>query len=239
MKKIFGEWSLFEIVWLAAFSGIAFLLSILWKDNLLGFSVFLTGVLCVVLAAKGNIYNYAFGIYNSIGYAWLSYHNGLYGEVFLNLLFFVPTGIAGWIMWKRKTHMGIVEMRRMKWKGIAGTLLLCVAGTVACGLWLSTLQGQNTPFFDAFNVVASVLATLAMMWRYREQWMLYIGINLAETAMWSIRLLNGGADAPTMVVMWAAFLVNSVYGFYNWNKGAKLAAGIAAGGAVEAKGQGI
>lgn len=227
MKKIFGAWSPFEIIWLAAFSGVAILLSVLWQDRFFDFSVFFTGVLCVVLAAKGSIWNYIFGIYNSIGYAWLSYHNGLYGEVLLNLLFFVPTGIIGWIMWSRKTHQGVVEMRRMKRRGIAGTLALCVVCTVGCGLWLSTLKGQNTPYFDAFNVVASILATLAMMWRYREQWILYIGINLAETAMWAIRLANGSADAPTMVVMWAAFLVNSLYGYYTWNKGAKHTAGTA------------
>ncbi len=80
--KIKG-WNLFEIVWLALFFIIMLALSYFWKSSILGITVYLTGVLCVVLAAKGNIWNYAFGIYNSIGYAWLSYQNGLYGEVML------------------------------------------------------------------------------------------------------------------------------------------------------------
>lgn len=108
MKRVFQGWNWFELAWLASFSAVAIVLSILWKDDFLAFSVFLTGVLCVVLAAKGSIWNYAFGIYNSVGYAWLSYHNGLYGEVLLNLLFFVPTGIIA-TRWRPKSSMKITS----------------------------------------------------------------------------------------------------------------------------------
>lgn len=214
-------WNRFEVLWLAVFSTIILVLAFSWKSSILGVTVYLTGVLCVVLAAKGNLWNYAFGLYNSIGYAWLSYQNGLYGEVMLNLLFFVPTGVIGWFMWRKRSRDNKVLMRKMKGNGIAGLVLLCMAATLAYGIWLSTLKGQNTPFLDAFSVVASILATLAMMLRYREQWILYISVNIVETVMWMIRLMNGSSDAPTMVVMWTAYLVNSVYGLYVWNKGAR------------------
>lgn len=220
LVKIKG-WNLFEIVWLALFSIIMLALSYFWKSSILGVTVYITGVLCVVLAAKGNIWNYAFGIYNSIGYAWLSYQNGLYGEVMLNILFFVPTGVIGWFMWRNRIHDSVVIMRKMKWKNVTGLVLLCAVATITFGIWLSTLKGQNTPYLDAFNVVASILATLAMIWRYREQWFLYISINIAETIMWVIRLMNGSSDAATMVVMWTAYLVNSVYGLYVWSKGSQ------------------
>lgn len=217
--KIKG-WNLFEIIWLFVFSTVAITLSIVWKDTYLGLSVFLSGVICVVLAAKGNIWNYVFGIYNSIGYAYISYNNHLFGEVMLNILFFVPTGIIGWFMWRKKVNHSTVEMRKMKPKSIAVMILVCIAATVIYGLWLSTIKGQNTPFLDAFSVVASIIATLAMMLRYREQWIMYIGINVAETIMWSLRLANGSHDIATLI-MWIAYLVNSIYGFYVWNKGSK------------------
>lgn len=50
----------------------------------MGFSVFLTGVICVVLVAKGSIWNYAWGTYNVVGYAYFSYINGYFGEEMLN-----------------------------------------------------------------------------------------------------------------------------------------------------------
>ncbi len=219
--KIKG-WNLFEIIWLALFSVIILILAFFWKSNILGITVYLTGVICVVLAAKGNIWNYAFGIYNSIGYAWLSYHNGLYGEVMLNILFFVPTAVIGWLMWRNRIQDKTVIMRKMKLQATSGMIFLCIIATIVYGVWLSTLKGQNTPYLDAFNVVASIIATLAMMWRYREQWILYICINVAEIIMWVIRLMNGSGDAATMVVMWTAYLINSLYGLYVWNKGTQV-----------------
>jgi len=218
--KIKG-WNLFEKVWLVSFAVIMLALSYLWKSSFWAISASLAGVMCVVLAAKGNLWNYAFGIYSSAVYAWVSYQNCLYGEVMLNLFFFVPTGIIGWFMWKNRTKDSTVIMRKMKGRSIIGLVLICAVASVVYGIWLSTLKGQNTPYLDAFNVVASILATLAMMWRYREQWFIYIGINIAQTIMWTIRLMDGSSDAVTMVVMWTAYLVNSVYGLYVWTKGSQ------------------
>ncbi len=81
------NWKPYEVVWLLLFSSIGIILTVVWKDNLFGFSVFMTGILCVVMAAKGNIWTYFFGMYNTFGYAYLAWNNHLYGEVFLNLLF--------------------------------------------------------------------------------------------------------------------------------------------------------
>lgn len=100
MKKVAANWNLFEITWLVLFTSIAVGFTVITKDSLFGFTVFITGVLCVVLAAKGNLMSYVFGMYNTIGYAYLAYMNGLFGEVMLNLLFFVPMNVIGFYMWK-------------------------------------------------------------------------------------------------------------------------------------------
>ena len=53
----------------------------------------ITGVICVVLVAKGNLYNYAFGIVNAIGYGTVAWQTGYYGDWLLNWFFFLPTQI--------------------------------------------------------------------------------------------------------------------------------------------------
>ena len=40
----------------------------------------IAGVICVVLVAKGSIWNYAFGIINVSMYAYISYKAALYGD---------------------------------------------------------------------------------------------------------------------------------------------------------------
>ena len=54
------------------------------------------GVLCVVLVAKGSIWNYLFGIVNVSLYALISYKADLYGDAALNALYYVPMQFIGW-----------------------------------------------------------------------------------------------------------------------------------------------
>ena len=213
------NWSLYEIIWLLMFSMVAILLTIIWKDTLFGFSVFITGVLCVVLAAKGNIWTYFFGMYNTFGYAYLAFNNGLFGEMGLNLLFFAPMNIVGFIMWRKCMSGSIVEMRGLQKKDKILTVVICVLGSIALGFGLSLINGQNTPYIDAITNVLSIVATFLMVWRFKEQWLLYIVLNIFTIVMWTIRTVNGSPDGAMMIVMWSAYLVNAVYGYYNWSKG--------------------
>ncbi len=214
-------WSWYERIWIVAFTAVALALSIFWKDTVFGFTVFLTGILCVVLAAKGNVWTYAFGAYNSATYAWLSYTSGLYGETMLNALYFLPMQLVGWLMWRHKLHGATVEMRRLGAKGVATVAAICALGTGVYGGWLSTLPGQFTPFLDAFTNVLSIVAMILMARRYREQWWLFFLVNLVSVAMWGLRAAAGTENAASMVVMWSAYLVNSVYGMVVWQRGSK------------------
>ena len=218
MKKLFQNWSKWEIVWLVTFSAVAIALSIIWKDTIFGFSVFLTGVICVVLVAKGNIWNYAWGTYNVIGYAYLSYINGYFGEVMLNAAYFLPMQLVGFLLWKRKMRGAEVQMKKMQlWQ--IGVMLLLAAGTIfGYGKILSMISGQNAPLLDSTSTVLSVIAMILMAMRYSEQWLLWIIVNVASIALWSLRLGSGVEGAAPMVVMWSAYLVNAVYGYITWNK---------------------
>lgn len=221
MKKVASGWSLFEIAWLALFTSIAALFTVILKDSLFGFTVFITGVLCVVLAAKGNLMSYVFGMYNTVGYAYLAYINGLFGEVMLNLLFFVPMNVIGFYMWKNNRQDGKLIMRQMELRGLLLVGAVCVLGCLLLGYGLSFIPGQNSPYIDATTTVLSVVATFLMVRRFKEQWLVYIVLNLFTVLLWAIRLLEGSSEGMLMIVMWSAYLVNAVYGYYNWNKGAK------------------
>lgn len=218
--KIKG-WNIYEIIWLLLFSTVAIILTVIWKDTIFGLSVFISGVLCVVLAAKGNIWTYIFGMYNSFGYAYLAYTNGLFGEMGLNLFFFVPMNIIGFVIWRMRMTENIVEMRGLNIKGKLLTTIVCLSGTISLGFAISLIPGQNTPYIDATTNVLSIVATVLMVWRYKEQWLLYIVLNIFTIIMWSIRTMAGSSDGAMMIVMWSAYLINAVYGYYNWNKGSK------------------
>ncbi|SEU10104.1 nicotinamide riboside transporter PnuC [Paenibacillus sp. NFR01] len=224
MKKVAGSWNRFELVWLFLFTAIAIIFTVVSKDSLLGFTVFITGVLCVVLTAKGKLISYVFGMYNTFGYAYIAYVNGLNGELMLNLLFFVPMNVIGFYMWRRNMEGGKLAMRQMKVRDMLLVGAVCVAGSVLLGFGLSFIKGQNSPYIDAITTVLSIVATLLMVTRFKEQWLLYIVLNMFTVLLWVIRTAEGSGEGPMMIVMWSAYLMNAVYGYYNWNKGAKEAA---------------
>lgn len=223
MRKYWSGWSLYELIWLGMFSGVAVALTVIMEDTLFGFTVFLTGVLCVVLAAKGNLMTYVYGMYNTLGYAYLSYENGLFGEVMLNMLFFVPMNVAGFLMWRRHRQGGKVFMRQMVRRSLLLVAAGCLLGSLALGFGLSLIPGQNSPYIDALTTVLSVAATLLMVRRFKEQWLLYIVLNVFTVLLWIIRLMDGSPDGGLMIVMWSAYLINAIYGYYTWNKGAREA----------------
>ena len=39
--------------------------------------------------------------------------------------------------------------------------------------------------------------------------------------MWTSRTIAGSQDGAMMIVMWSAYLINAVYCYYTWSKGAK------------------
>jgi len=219
------DWKIYEIIWLALFSAVAVFLTVTSNGSVFDFSVFLSGVLCVVLAAKGNIWTYAFGIYNTFSYAWLSYANGLFGEMGLNLFFFAPMTVIGYFMWKKHMSGHIVEMKKLR----RATVLTIFAGSLASiavmGWLLSFIPTQNTPYIDATTNVLSIVATFLMIMRFKEQWIMYMTLNVFTILMWSIRLANGSSEGMMMVVMWSAYLVNSIYGYHVWSAGANKTAG--------------
>ncbi len=219
IKNILKGWNMFEIIWISLFSVVAIVLAVLWKETLFGFGVFITGVFCVVLTAKGSLWSFVFGLFNTLGYAYIAYMNHLYGEMGLNLLFFLPTNIMGFLLWKK--HMTAnkkVEMRRLRVPAIIAVVFICITGSLALGFVLSLIPSQNTPYIDAITNIISIVATILTMWRYREQWLLYIVLNSFTIALWGIRTVNGGSDGILMIVMWSAYFVNAIYGYYNWSR---------------------
>ncbi|MDR6923510.1 MULTISPECIES: nicotinamide riboside transporter PnuC [Chryseobacterium] len=221
MNDILKSWKPFEIIWLLSFSLLSIGIAVINKDNWLNFFVLVSGILCVVLAAKGSIWNYVIGTLNTAAYAFVAYQNGLFGELGLYLIFFLPMNIFGYFMWKKHIKNDIVEMKSLQLKSLLAVFVLTALGCAVLGYLLSAVRGQNTPYLDGMSTIISITATILMILRYKEQWLLYIILNIVTVIIWIIRTLDGSESGIMMIAMWSAFLINAVYGYYNWNKGSK------------------
>jgi nicotinamide mononucleotide transporter len=218
---LFKNWNTFELSLFFLSFAVALCCTLTTDNSTLSFLTFLTGMLCVVFAAKGMILTYYTGLINSLLYSYIAYTNGLFGEVYLNLFFYLPINIAGIFLWRNKLKDTIVTMRKLSLLHTIGIVAVALVSIFLLGYLLALNPSQNTPYIDASTNVLGVMATILMVMRYREQWLLYISLNILTIIMWIVRAVNEGNDGQMMIIMWSAFLVNSVYGYYNWSKGTR------------------
>ncbi len=195
--------------------------------DLLGSVAAITGVLCVVLVAKGSIWNYLFGLMNVSLYAYISYKASLYGDAALNALYYVPMQFIGWWQWRKRGAAvseaeskgnGVqVKARRFTWGQRAVLAAGCLAAVVAVGFVLKHF-GDPQPFKDSTTTVLSIVAQALMALAFMEQWALWIITNIVSVVMWCVCVSRGEAHAGVMVIMWVFYLLNSVNGLRVWLK---------------------
>ena len=219
------DWTVFEKVWIVLFTLINLFLFFAWDDTLIGLISSLSGMLCVVLVAKGKISNYYFGIVQTATYAYISYGYGLYGEAMLNAIFYLPIQFIGIYMWSKNkvsqsTKGEDVKAERMGIKAWAVFIVLSIIASIIYAYFLNHIGGKQV-HIDSFAVVLSIGAQILMLKRYAEQWIIWIVVNVLSIVLWVTALSTTGGNDYTMVVMWTAFLFNSIYGYINWVKLAK------------------
>ena len=193
--------------------------------DLVGSLAAIAGVLCVVLVAKGSIWNYLFGLVNVSMYAYISYKAGLYGDAALNALYYLPMQFIGWWQWRKRGaavsesqagNDGVqVKARRLN---LLQRILLtagCVAAVILVGYVLRYF-GDPQPFKDSTTTVLSIVAQALMALAFMEQWVLWIITNIVSVAMWCVCVSRGEPHAAVMVIMWAFYLLNSINGLRVW-----------------------
>ena len=195
--------------------------------DLLGSIAGITGVLFVVLVAKGSILNYVFGLVNVSLYAYISYKVSLYGDAALNALYYVPMQFIGWWQWTRRGaavsaekagEAGVqVKARRFSWSQRAVLFVGCAAAVIAVGFILRYFDDPQ-PFKDSTTTVLSIVAQALMALAFMEQWILWIITNVVSVVMWCICVSRGEAHAGVMVIMWTFYLLNSINGLRVWKR---------------------
>lgn len=208
-------YTLFEKLFLLGMLVLQIVVYIIVPDTVIGIISGISGVISVVLCAKGKISFYFIGFVQTISYLILAWNNAFYGEVIENV-FYLVTMVWGIFLWKRNMQQNEdgtsdVKAKKFNWwmwtLAIIGTVIL----TAIMGFVLDRI-GSNQAYLDAATNVMSIFAQFLMIWRYREQWLWWVAIDVICTIMW----FNAGNWS--MVAMYIAWTINALYGWYNWSK---------------------
>ena len=185
-------------------------------DSLIGMICGIAGCICVALTAKGKISSYIFNFIQMITYMIICWDFALYLEFGEQVFYFIVC-IFGVFMWKKnmnKNEDGTFQVKAKKfalWQWIV-TAIIVAWTTWLLGYFGAEVLGSTLPYLDAMTVALAVLAQLLMVWRYREQWICWIVIDITTLIMFII------LGQWSMVAMYVAWTINAIYGWYNWTK---------------------
>lgn len=208
----------------------------------------ISGVLCVVMVAKGLLSNWIWGLVGSTSYGLLAWTSGYYGDWLLNWFYFLPAQFFIYYSWRNQLQADsqIVRMRRLgyHWYWVVVAVLLSVIAlssvllqldsflaealkrnsTVYDSLTVLTGSSWSGPLLDSLTVVLQITAQLLMIRMFAAQWPFWIMTNVLTLLAWVLVLAtepDSAAYAVPTIIMWSAFLINSIYGAISWYRGAK------------------
>jgi len=219
-KKQFTGWTTFEkvliVVMLVTLLGVNYQ----WGTNAVGNIATITGVLCVVLVSKKNVWNYFWGTINVILYAYIAYQAGYGGDFGLNAFYYLPMQFVGIYLWLKhptKTNSEEVVVHKPTTANYILTIVLLIGLTFLINASMPTwnefigMDANPASWIDSFTTAASIVAMVLMVKRMRLQWVIWIAVDILSIIMWAVFFKD-----YTMTVLWTAYTLNAIYGFYNW-----------------------
>ena len=212
-EEFLSGWKPFEVAWVVIFLAAQIIAYVLMPDSPLGMISGIAGILCVVFVSKGKISNYFFGLIFAYTYFYVSWGSNFLGEMNTALYVYIPSQFIGYFMWKQNMQNDnggeSVIAKALMPKGWAILLVSVAIGTLCFVQALKAAGGSSTTL-DGLTTIITVAAQLLMILRYREQWLLWIVLNVLSILLWQ--------GQPAMYLMYSAYLLNSLYGYYNWTK---------------------
>jgi len=219
MKKIFKDWSGFEIILLIASPLIVMLVGIIFRSDVLTIITSIVGIICALLLAKGLVLGQFFGIAIVVLYSIVSYKNGFYGEMLIYLIIMLPMYIWGIIEWLKHKNgeTKSVEVNSIKWKE---WLIVAICSVVAFIGFYFLLKALNTNelIVSTLSVVDNIFAVYLLARRCKYGFVSYIVNDLILIVLWGIPIIQGNLLLLAMLINPIVNLVNDTYGIINWTK---------------------
>jgi nicotinamide mononucleotide transporter len=170
---------------------------------------FLTGVVCVWLIVKENIWNWPIGIANNVFFVIVFWRTRLFADMALQFVYIV-LGFLGWYRWlyggKEKGDLPISRITRK-----TAIYVGIFVGSSVTGLMLYLRGiGDAAPFLDACTAVLSICAQYLLTKKIIENWWLWIITDILSVGLYLYK------DLALTALLYAIFLAMCITGLVQW-----------------------
>ena len=122
--------------------------------------------------------------------------------------------IYGVYCWRRRLKNSTlqVQTRRLSRRIVPLLTVAIVVLSIFVGWLLNRYTDDPQPYLDAMTTVPAIAAQILMVMAYREQWYLWLMVDVLALVMW-VR-----AENYCMAAQYAFWCANCVYGYIQWTK---------------------
>lgn len=213
----FSKWEI--ILWLSSVILIIFSFIIFDRENFMTLTASLIGVTSLIFNAKGNPVGQFLMIIFSLLYGIISFSFNYYGEMITYLGMTMPMAIFALISWLRNPYNGNKSEVKVNSLNKKETVFMSVLTAVVTLIFFFILKYFNTAnlFPSTISVTTSFIAVYLTFRRSPYFALAYAGNDIVLIILWTLASVEN-AKYISVVVCFAAFLINDIYGFVNWQK---------------------
>lgn len=167
------------------------------------------GIFEMILGVRGRRSNYIFAIVNTLASFYIAWVDHYYGNMVINV-YYVFICLFGFYSWgKHRDKKKDVIARKLNAKQILIATLTFALSSIGLFYTLEYFGGHFT-VLDSTSTVLIIFASILGALRYREQWIIWIIVNILTLIMWA------AVGNPATIGMKAFYVIGSIYGYLNW-----------------------
>lgn len=220
IKKIFCGFSARDIALWAASAALVLISFFLFdRVNYLTLAASLVGVTSLIFCAKGNPAGQLLMVCFSLLYGIISLSFAYYGEMITYLGMTMPMSVFAFVSWLRNPYNGSkseVKVNTISGREVVFMWILTAAVTAGFYFILSALGTANI-IPSTISVTTSFLAVYLSFRRSPFFALAYAANDVVLIILWVLASIED-AKYISVVVCFAAFFANDLYGFANWLK---------------------
>ncbi len=220
IKRITGYFSKGELVlWSLSVMLIVSSFCIFGGNGFLTLLASLIGVTSILINAKGNPIGQLLMIVFGLMYGIISYTFSYYGEMITYLGMTMPMAVVALVSWLKNPYNG--KRSEVKVNSISKTevfLMLLLALVITAGFYFVL------DFFNTANIIPSTISVttsfIAVYLTFRRSpyfSLAYAANDIVLIVLWSLASMLD-MRYISVVVCFAAFFVNDIYGFLSWQR---------------------
>ncbi len=192
------------------------------QTNFLTLGASLIGVSSLIFSAKGNPIGQVLMIIFSLFYGIISFSYHYYGEVLTYLGMTMPMAIIALVSWLKHPYAGKhSEVRVNHIHGLEIMILAVLTPLVTYVFYLILVYFKTAHIVFSTLSVSTTFVAVYLTFRRSSYFTIAYAVNdLVLIVLWGLASIED-LSYLSVVVCFVTFLVNDLYGFYNWRIMAK------------------